>query len=486
MFVPDEEAALRIEAWDAARAAGPGAGLWPGWAPAAPRTALVLPGEAGLCLSWAPPGLGQPIAARSGGTLPGAVHLRWAEAAAAGLPVAPGEPPRLRAEAEDGSCAVPWAGAALWVLDPGAAEPAALAAALHRDRFAAWWARQAGPAAAGEAPPDPFDGAPERAALLVVEGRLLRAAVEAGPGGTVERALQVALVRRERRADLPEEAIRREQQRESALGVPAYVGWRCASGLAGVPALPGALIEALGELERQSSARRALYGGWALAELLDRLEAEAAPETAARPRAWAGRAVYPEGWKAALTSGRAADLDALLEAHVRFDGGSRDDAALQAALQAGGHGAALQATRAAAAEAAAARAALVERILGGEGTLVVFDVRQLGPGRVQAPEPAQAVHAGMSVYPAGATFDFPSATRLCFDRLALAEDRRSGLLQVRVQAQLAFSAGGGALQADQEAVFEQGLALRLPGLSVQARSGSIRAIDGGYLIRVLR
>ncbi len=530
MFVPDEESARWIEAWVAAGAGRrpPGAigEVWPGWVPEAIPVGLILPGGAGLCLASARVG-GREVAARGGGPLAGLRHLTWDDARRAGLPVAEaasaGAHPWLRGTpGPDGTVVAPAGGTPAVFLEAdalgaraategggaaGLPPPFAIAAVLYGALFSAWWGAVPGraeppvPDEASDAggPPAPARAAAglepagaEQAALLAVEGRQLLELLEAAEGAERLRspAAALALVRRERRVEEAESAIALERWREMTEGLPAYVGWRCASALASGPArppepLPGPLA-GLADLAARAAGVRARLVGWGLALLLDRIEPLGPGPGATRPRAWGGRLDLAGGWKALLASGRAPHLDALVEAHLTFDGGSRDDALVRAARAAHGYEQALEEARTRSAQASAARRTLFDQILRGPGTLVVFDVRELSGGSVRAAVPPQAIHGGMAVYPQGATFRFAGGTCVDVTGAAVAQDRSSGLLQVRVPARLAFGAEGGRVSAEDGAVFAEGLDLRLPGVRVRARTGSIRPIDGGYLIRVAR
>ena len=487
MFVPDEESARWIESLAAAAAPQLAVGLWPGWDPSAVPVGIVLPGAAGLCvLRPREPG-GREVASRDGGPLPGVRFLTWAEARASGLPVTPGTPPRLRGLAGPDGTTVTVRGAggpAVFVETPGPLPGRPdLAGAVHGALFALWFAARGGPAPAPGGAPDA--DVPEDAALRAVEGRLMGALLREVPGGGLLRhATALALVRRERRAAAPEETVALEQAREASDGLPAYVAARCAEAAGGVAALE-ALAAALGELAEAAPGAGARLSGWGLAACLDRVEAEA-PESPSSARPWAARADLSGGWKAALASGAVADLDAAFEARLRFDGGSRDDALLRQAKEAHGHDDALSAARRRAETAAHARNTLLQRILRGAGTLVAVDVGALPAPRVDADAPPEAIHAGMAVYARGASFRYAGGTIVEFRGLPLAEDRRSGLLQTRIAARLAFAGDGARMAPGGETAFESGLDLELPGLRVHARAGSIRPIDGGYLIRLLR
>lgn len=471
MFVPDEEAAHGIDCWAQAVQAIRTGELWPEWPPTGAAFSLILPGGAGLCVSGDQGVGGRAVAARGGGALAGVRHLHWEEAGALGI-----APPEDEAEAT-----LSLQGHPVYVVSTAGGNAAAMARALARRAFGGWWSGRAGAGRGDGRPPAP-DPSAEAAALAEVEGRLVfRALTEDDP---VPLALQVALVRRERRLGLADGEVAAQEQWEVEQGVPAYVGGRAAATLGG--AAVGDIASQLAAVARLTAGRRLRLIAHALCVLLDRLEG--AP-SAARPlgkgRPWAPRAELADGWKMALTSGRAFSLQILLESHVRFDGGSRDDSAFQRALTTCDYVGLLQGQRERAAEADRARQALVDAIALGGGTLMVFDVRALGPAKVEVSGAAQSIHTGMTVYPQGARFQYVGGTRLAFTGIAVAEDRRSALLQTRVDVLLHVRGDGGRILPDAEAVFEQGLHLRLPGVDVRARTGVIQPIDGGYLVRVL-
>lgn len=496
-FVPDEEAARWIEAWLRAVDPALAAGVWPGWDPARQAVGLALPGGGGWCVARAAAAGGRAVADRMGGTLPGVARLVDAPRGGAG---AGGVLARAHIPGVVG-CAL--GGTAVPTLTDAAPLPD-LAARVAAALFALWWAGDR----SAPVPAAPAWEPAEAEALGVVEGRVLLAALR-GDARTPEvraswprLATQLALLRRERYAcSEPDDPGAGEQAEaagaqgafaaggramEVAAGLPAFVGAACAAALGGGgsgSAPPPELAAGLADLGLLPQPARRRLTGWGLATFLSRLEA-AGPRDAdpAAGRAWAPPRAFPQGWRVALREG--VGLDRLLEAYVTFDGGSRDDAALTAALAAHGYAEALARSRVAAAAAEHARTALLAGILQGGGTLLVVDVRGLGVGRVAAPRPAELVHAGLAVHPAGVTFTYPRGTLLAFSGVPVAEDRRAGLLQVRVRGRLRLDGDGTALGAA-AADFSQGLELRVPGVRIRARTGSIQPVEGGYLLRLL-
>ncbi len=471
VFVPDEQQARLVADLGAATDPGLAAGVFPGWRAQDQALALPLRPAQGWAVFRGPVALGRPMAGRDGGALPGVRFITASELDELGLG-APG------ATAQVGGIPV-----VRGEVGATARETAQLSFAAL---FSAWWRAEPG---AGEDPAPLLSGGAEETALAVVEGRLLAAALQApAPEPAMDGLLlRLALVRRERWADLAEGDVAVEQRLEVARGLALFAGDRCAAGLHPRAAeLPVSLLATLEDLGGLPPPALRAHAGWGLVVLLDRLAAVRRPEEVARGsrRPWASPAALSAGWQAALRGG--SGLQAVLETYTRFDGGSRDDAALQSALQAHGYPAALERARQEAAETGQARQALVERILRGEGTLLAVEVSQLGPGRVTAPVPPQAVHARLAVYPEGATFAFGGGTALRFSHVPVSEDRRAGLLQVRVQGQMHLQGDGSPLNPGRPAAFSDGLELVLPGLRIRARAGTIEAIEGGYLLRLTR
>lgn len=485
MFVPEPEAAARIESWAAAVDAGAAAGVWPGWDPSRQAVALHLPASGGWCLAGFPGTPGRRVAARRGGILPGVSYVLEAEGVALGLPGAPVA--ALRDEEIPGVTArIVLDRTVVVVVVEAAADPAwRTGGRLFAALFRLWWVANGG---SPDAPPVPMVSTAETSAVLTVEGRVLLGALR-GPdeeAALARAATQVALLRRDRRSGRAEAGIDAERRLEIALGLPSYIGTACA-GARGVTEPPAELAEDLGDLGVLSVSRRCLAEGWALALLLDRLHGvhgggASIDQGPAGQRPWAQRPALPGGWQVALQRG--VHVDAVLEAHARFDGGSRDDAAVAAALAAHGYDRALGRARVLAAEAERAREALLGGILQGDGTLLVVDIRGLGEPRVEAPSPAEALHGGLAVYPRGAAFRFGGGIHLRFDPLPVAHDRRNGLLQSRLRAHLRLEGDQTTMGEGDGAIFTAGLDLAAPGVQLHATSGSIQPIDGGYLVRL--
>lgn len=463
VFVPDEEAARILEGWlDATDPAAAGE-AWPGWPAGAAAFGLLLPHGGGVCLRGFPEAVGQAVATRTGRSHPGVCHLQPDGAARLGLPSGPSDAAPRVVEAQG----VP-------IVLSGAPRPSA--AALWEEAFGVWWSQRAPAAArAAAAAWAPMPPTPKEVALSTVEGRVAAAALQARVAGAEgERAARtLALLRRERRALWDEEQVAGERAMEVLAGVPRYVGWRCGG------AVP--LNRVPDDVGRLAGPERAGWSGALLCALLDQFAAQGGPPPVRTAHPWATRPDRPADWREAL----AADgLDTGLEAHVRFDGGSRDDAALAAAQSVHGYGALLDAAGERAAEAAAARTALMDQILRGPGTLLTFATGPLGPARVTPAQPAQAVNAGLLLYAAGARFEYGDGTLLDCPGLPLAEDRHGALVHVRVAGVLRLGADGAPLSPQRTVEFTEGLELRIGGVRARAHRGTLEPIEGGWLLRL--
>jgi hypothetical protein len=470
VFVPDEEAARLIDAWLAATDAPLAEGLWPEWSTAAQGSAAILPAGHGACLRRVP-WPGRPVVGRTGGIVPHVVYAPLEE-----LPDVADWWTRVRGEAVAATSMV-LAGRSVVVLHADDPSPSALADTFHRLAFHTWWlGRMEAGEGTPEAPPGSDDEDP---ALGVVEGRVLLEAlrVAARSPRTAETAVDLrraattfALVRRDRRAPLEEEAVAAERRAETAFGLAAYVGWR-AAGRLGAPWLDPAAAAALAALSQLSPETRGAATGRGLAQLLDALDAVApVPQP-------------PRDWRLEVDQGT--PLDAALERRVRFDGGPRDDALVAAALRRHGYERLARAERARVEQARRARLALVEQILAGSGTLIVCEVGGLGAPRVASERAPEAVNAGLAVYPEGGVFSYPCGVTVAATGTPVAYDRRGGLLQLRVRARLAFAADGEGI-APRPVAFEDGLTLSVGALRIAAAQGEIHPIDGGYLLRLFR
>lgn len=491
VFVPDEEAAGWLTALEQAMQPAVAAGVWPGWVPSQPAAVALRDGLGALVHGWA--GAGRPIAGRGGGVLdrvvlvPAAEVASWTGTAAGGAAGGRG----------DGLPTARDAAPIVLAVD----EPSA--AALAEVFYAAAFRRSCGLRAQPEAGAPPRPAAVEDPGLIALahlEGRLLAeavgpaAATGSGTPGLEALALQVALVRRERRALLDDAAVAEERQAERELGLPAYVGRRCALRL-GASRLGPREREALQGLGRQAQGERYRLSGCALALLLDLLGARpwGGPRSASTDGAWGpvvhgalGEGGRPAGggdaWRCAELA--RVDLDAALERLLAFDGGARDDAALAAAQRRHDFPALWRAERDAVAEAEHVRQALVDQILQGPGTLLVCDVRGLGVPVVVPHAPPEAVNASVELYRVGGTFRYAGGRTVIAREGPVAHDRRAGLLQMRVATRLAFSVDLQGLRPGDAVAFDQGLALEVPGLRIAAGSGQLVRIDGEFLVRL--
>lgn len=457
VFVPDEEAAGVLEPWLGATAPVGTVGVWPGWPETEPVFGLHLPHGGGVCLRGFPEAVGEKVAGRAGTPHAGLVHLDAAQAEALGLPAVPDDGAGPRLAELDGVAVVVSSGRVARAL-------------LWEAAFAPWWrgkVPRSVRAAAAAWTPQLAD--PEGMALATVEGRLLAGVDRLAEPEAERTARTLALLRRERRGEWTAEREEAERGLELLTGVTCYVGWRCAGD---VPAL----ADHLGQL---SDPARARIVGALLCHVLDRLAGTAPP-----PTARGARRQPPADWREELTAGRATDLDTLLEAYVRFEGGSRDDSLLSAACDRFGYDAVLADARQRAERAAQARAALVDRILRGQGTLLTFATGALGSATITPAEPPQPVNGGLTLYAAGARFEYPDGTFLDSTGVPAAEDRHGGLVHVRVAARLQLGGDGQILAQDAEVEFNGGLDLRVGAVRARARRGSVRPIEGGWLVRL--
>ncbi len=479
VFVPDEEAARLLERWLEATDLRLVRDVWPGWAPAGIGFGLVLPHAGGTVLRGLVHQPGQAVAARGSGSLPGLSHVEPERGERLGLGAGDAAAGPICFASLDGQDIVLWTGT-------GQDTPG-LARAILAAAFARWWT-QSLPEGVLEASWG-VDGAPasvEDVALGTLEGRLLADALgargsRAADDAALRRwALQLALLRRERRADWSEERLEGERCLEVLLGIPEYIGRRAARTLD--PHWEDRGIEDLGRLGAQTRCR---LGGALLAELLDQLDGLGLePAGPVRERTWVERPGRRLPWRDALRQDPAAGLDPLLERFVRFDGGSRDDAALAAALGQHGHAGLLEEERQRQRAAAGARESLLRQILQGPGTLLALDVSALGEPAIQCAEAPQPINSALAIYPRGATFVYGGGTRLDCAGQPVARDVRGGLVQVRIGAELRLHGDGAAVPAGAGFAFTQGLSLRAGGVRLQARRGKLMPIDGGWLVHL--
>lgn len=333
-------------------------------------------------------------------------------------------------------------GSEVWALPPGAAPglPAAWVEAgpdLAADLWAAAFRLHLRlhlhrePPAGGVAA---TEQTPVTAALGELEDRALADALASQPLRLPRALTTLCLVRRERRGPLPDEAIAAEQAAEVWDGLPAYVAG-------------------------QQPASRSARIGLGLAQLLDRVD---------------------PGWQVVWGAGRDS-LDQALERFVAFDGGSGDEALMQDAQYRHDYAGLLVAAQKRLAAERTARKALVDRILRGDGSLLVVDTSALGEGFVEAATPGQRVNAGLSVWDGAVAFRFRGA-EVFFDGVPVARDRRAGLLQARVRGRLHMSGDGADLE--EPAEFTERLEMDLPGVTVRARHGWVRPLDEGLYVKL--
>ncbi|MCL6450740.1 MAG: hypothetical protein K6T75_05525 [Acetobacteraceae bacterium] len=336
------------------------------------------------------------------------------------------------------------------------------------------------------------DLSPVNNALGNLEGQLLYDALFGARIRDAENLREVArtfaLIRRERRKDMPEALVGFERSVELAEGLGAYVeiqalarsarsGYRPCPAFSAV-AQGGSRLRyqaLLGEVREQLRAinlhgagagyQRFRFTGMALALLLDRLL---------------------DGWKARLAD-PGVYLDDLLEGQVRFDGGSGDDMAIASAQMRYQFVARLEDEKCYAQQEMRRRQEGLERLLGSRGTRLVFDVSQLEPaGEAWVEAGRERISEAVTVHRDAAAFAFTDAV-LCFEGVPVVEDRRQGLLHVCLpEAQLKLLGDGQPFHMDRAVHFTDGLEVECPGISIRARCGTLHDADGALLVRLGR
>jgi len=480
--------------------------LWPGWSFAATPVLLCRPGWRMLLVGHPdpPPGFEECDFLAGGKAPDGLVLARfsrvpWIGGASGALELERGGAIDLMRHM---TAVVPYPAADCPV--PG--RVARLAAAACGAAFAAHLARRI-----GHPPLGPLPGyaalEPVNNALGALEGLILHDALwgeagaagageagaagagEAGAAGAGEAARALVLVRRERRQNMDEVVIAREQRTELLSGLGAYVAARAAQaiqadaggtwGASARAAAGDALAEWRGALRAVNRRGRGAAGGrfrltgMACAFLLDRL----------------GRS----SWHDEASAGEA--LDALLERGVRLDGGSGDNSVVARTECRYGYLDLLDEETAYVRQEQDRRRGELRDLLGGwveagdgdRGQKIVFDVSRLelrGMAWLEAGH--RPVNANVAVYHGPVTFDFGCAL-LSFNGLPVAEDRKTGLLHVNFPGQaITMSGDGGPFSIDRGAEFTTGLEVDLPGLYVAATRGALFDVDGELMVRLRR
>ncbi len=336
--------------------------------------------------------------------------------------------------------------------------------------------------------PDPDmaypDDHPVNNALGNIEGQLLLEAYHSREGADLSRlALAFALIRRERRAQLDDEQILYEQAREYGLAAyvqflaleaaarPGYASCRPFRDVYGPDTLSAgdhrarllASLEAVNRRGNGAGRRRFAFSGMGLALFLDRLS---------------------PGWKARL---RDEDvwLDTLLEEEVRFDGGAGDDMVIAETENRFGYVQKLEEEREHARKVRQRKQELVDTILRGDGTLFIFDVRDLRlTGSRIEPERVESINERLQVHTGPVEFRY-GGTVLSFSGIPVVEDRLSGLLEVCIpNRRLKFLGDGGDMYMPRPAEFTHGFELAVGGVRVIARRGTIQPIEGAVYVKI--
>lgn len=340
-------------------------------------------------------------------------------------------------------------------------------------------------AAAAPAYPDDH---PVNNALGNIEGQLLLEAYHCQDEARLPRlALAVALIRRERRAQLPDELILYEQTREYFDGLAVYVRFRVLETLAqpgyqptrpfrdvfGADLLSAGdqrarLLASLESINRRGSGaarRRFSLSGMGLALLLDR---------------------FLPGWKEQLLAERVW-LDSLLERRLSFDGGAGDDMVIAEAENRFGYLRKLEEERAHAQALRRRKQELVEQILRGDGTLFIFDISELRLTATRCdPDRVESINERLHIHRGPVRFEF-GRTVLAFDGIPVVEDRHAGLLEVCLPApRLKLLGDGGEMRLIKPAEFTHGFELQVGGVRVAARRGIIQPIEGALYIKLKR
>ncbi len=332
----------------------------------------------------------------------------------------------------------------------------------------------------------PIDN-PVNNALGNLEGRLLSFIRNAdGSKDPARRALEFALIRRERRGLLEDETIAYERECELLDGLPFYVSTvvldYLGSGLhepcpafqrlasfdyTGVArSLCSARFSALEQVNHRGlGARRERfkYTGMGVAFLLDRIN----------PR-WKNRILDP-----GLT------LDYLLEENLTFDGGSGDDSVIARAQFELDYVKNLEEERRWSKSMREKNQAVLQEILAGDGLRLIFDVSQLTLTMASfEDEHIQILNDELKLHVGPVSFHYGHTT-LSFNGLPVVEDRRSGLLQVCLPIKRFRVEGDGSrLPIIRPARFTEGLDLNLGKVQVKAHEGTIQPVDGAIYIRI--
>lgn len=333
------------------------------------------------------------------------------------------------------------------------------------------------------------DDQPVNNAMGNIEGHLLAEACVAESADRVMNLAQaIALIRRERRAQLGDDQVRYEQVKEYHEGLATYISYR----ILAAAALPGYApspvfqrlageglreqaarmvverIEALQAINRRglgARRRRFHYTGMGLALLLDRLSP-----------GWKERVGAPDVW-----------LDPVLDEVVAFDGGEGDDNVIAQVQFQYDYLNKLREEREHVRALRRRRRELVAGVLSGPGTIFIFDVSdlQLTGSRVD-PEQSSAMDERLQVHAGRALFEF-GRTVLSFEGVPVIEDRQHGLFEVRVPgARLRFTGDRSEIRVLKPAEFTEGFELEVGGIRVRAQQGIIHPLGDAVYVKITR
>ncbi len=336
--------------------------------------------------------------------------------------------------------------------------------------------------------PYPEDS-PVNNALGNVEGRLLLDALRAPQEELAAHRRALALIRRERRAQLDDDLVEYERFTEFYEGLATYVACRAleVAGQEGYRPHPAVSLWVAEEAEYRRAAldlraarlaglltvnrrgqganrRRFFLTGMGLAYFLDRLDPE-----------WKEKVQRP-----------GVGLDEVLEAGVPFDGGEGDDRVIAETECRYDYVRRLEEERAHARELRRRKREILAEALGAEGTLLVIDVSQLrltetrlDHDRVETINERVRVHTGSAFFQYG-------PTTLYFHGVPVVEDRVNGLLEVRLPHRLRMLGDEVPLRLLRPAEFTDGFELNAGGIRVRARRGYIQPADGAIYLKIVR
>ncbi|MDP2871161.1 MAG: hypothetical protein Q8P31_01260 [Bacillota bacterium] len=326
--------------------------------------------------------------------------------------------------------------------------------------------------------------------FLQKDGFDAQVAAVTGDDATASLARTIALVRRERWAQMTQPLVAFERRMELYEGLPRFVEMLLLRAIAAggegllsadflrltgddVSTAAGRLSSArfglLTQLNRRgwgAGRRRFYHSGMGLGFLLD--------------------AAVP-GWRREI-SDEGQPLDLVLESTVTFDGGHLDEKLLELARRRYGYYERLEDERDWAEAAGEKRRELLAKVLEAEGTRITVDVSALSEksvwydtGAAERIGESVVVHVrpGVFTYGDGSTF-------VEFRGLAMIEDRRARLFHLTVPGRnLSVFGDDDRLPAHKGAEFTGGLDVELAGLRVRAQRGTVQREGGLIFISLL-